>query len=91
MAEGNPEDLKRMRSEAEEIFKSCLVPVDPYRAVKRFVRLDGDRLIMIVDGEEIPFGSGEVGATTLELRQALTDVQLGSAPDRHGWTTVVSG
>jgi branched-chain amino acid aminotransferase len=46
---------------------------------------------MIVDGEDIPFGSGEVGATTLELRQALTDVQLGRTPDRHGWTTVVSG
>ena len=44
---------------------------------------------MIVDGEEIPFGSGEVGATTLELRQALTDLQLGRAPDTHGWTTVV--
>lgn len=44
---------------------------------------------MIVDGEEIPFGSGEVGATTLELRQALTDVQLGRTPDNHGWTTVV--
>ncbi len=45
---------------------------------------------LIVDGEEIPFGSGEVGATTLELRQALTDVQLGRTPDNHGWTTVVS-
>lgn len=45
---------------------------------------------MIVDGEEIPFGSGDVGATTLELRQALTDVQLGRAPDDHGWTTVVA-
>ena len=44
---------------------------------------------MIVDGEEIPFGSGEVGATTLELRQALTDLQLGRTPDTHGWTTVV--
>ena len=44
---------------------------------------------MIVDGEEIPFGSGEVGATTLELRQALTDVQLGRTADTHGWTTVV--
>lgn len=44
---------------------------------------------MIVDGEEIPFGSGEVGATTLELRQALTDVQLGRTPDTHGWTTAV--
>ena len=44
---------------------------------------------MIVDGEEIPFGNGEVGATTLELRQALSDVQLGVDSDPHGWTTVV--
>jgi branched-chain amino acid aminotransferase len=44
---------------------------------------------MIVDGEEIPFGSGEVGATTLGLRQALTDVQRGLVADKHGWTTVV--
>ncbi|MBT8208788.1 MAG: branched-chain-amino-acid transaminase [Acidimicrobiia bacterium] len=44
---------------------------------------------MVVDGEEIPFGSGEVGATTLELRQSLTDVQLGRSPDNHGWTTIV--
>lgn len=33
--------LKRMRAEAEEIFRSSLGAVDPYEAVKRFVRIDG--------------------------------------------------
>ena len=40
--------LKQMRSEAEEIFKSSVKAVDPYNAVKRFVRLEGDSLILSV-------------------------------------------
>ena len=44
---------------------------------------------MIVDGEEITFGSGEVGPTTMALRQALTDIHVGRSEDRHGWTTAV--
>ena len=40
------EQLKRMRSEAEEIFRSCLRPVDPDGAVKRFVRVEGERLLI---------------------------------------------
>ena len=44
---------------------------------------------MIVDGEEITFGTGEVGAITLELRQALTDLHLGRSSDDHGWITTV--
>jgi hydroxypyruvate reductase len=43
------EPLNKMRSEAEEIFRSCLRPVDPYGAVKRFVRLEGDRLVVGVE------------------------------------------
>lgn len=46
---------------------------------------------MMVNGEEIPFGSGDVGSTTLELRKTLTDMQLGAIPDTYGWTTVVGG
>ena len=38
--------LKQMRSEAEEIFRSSLEAVDPYHAVKRFVRVEGDALIL---------------------------------------------
>ncbi|MBW2120015.1 MAG: glycerate kinase [Deltaproteobacteria bacterium] len=38
--------LKQMRSEAEEIFKGSLDAVDPYLAVKRFVRVEGNRLTL---------------------------------------------
>lgn len=44
---------------------------------------------MIVDGEEITFGNGQVGETTLDLRQALTDLHVGRRPDHHGWITTV--
>jgi glycerate 2-kinase len=36
----------QMRSEAEEIFKSCLQAVDPYEAVRRFVKLEENRLFL---------------------------------------------
>jgi len=51
--------MGQMRSEAEEIFKSCLQAVDPYKAVKRFVRLEGDRLLL---------GSGTVSEMELHLK-----------------------
>ena len=38
--------ITQMRSEAEEIFRACLEAVDPYQAVKRFVRIEGDRLLL---------------------------------------------
>jgi len=38
--------LKQMRYEAEEIFKGSLEAVDPYLAVKRFVRVEGNRLTL---------------------------------------------
>lgn len=41
------------------------------------------------DGEEIPVGNGDVGSQTLRLRQALTEIHRGEAPDPYGWTTVV--
>jgi len=37
--------LKQMRSEAEQLFQVSIERVNPYEAVKRFVRLDGNRLI----------------------------------------------
>jgi glycerate 2-kinase len=40
--------LKQIRSEAEEIFKSSVKAVDPYSAVKRFVRVEGNSLILSV-------------------------------------------
>ena len=38
--------ITRMRQEAETIFKRSLRAVDPYEAVKRFVRLEKDRLFL---------------------------------------------
>jgi glycerate 2-kinase len=50
--------LEKMRLEAEEIFRSSLEPVDPYRAVKGFLQLDKDRLTL---------GSGEDAGVNLDL------------------------
>lgn len=44
---------------------------------------------LVVDGEEIPVGSGDVGEQTLKLRSALKDIHVGEAEDRHGWLTPV--
>ncbi|MEZ5340881.1 MAG: branched-chain amino acid aminotransferase [Acidimicrobiales bacterium] len=44
---------------------------------------------VIVSGESITVGDGQPGAQTLRLREALTNVQTGSAPDTHGWLTHV--
>jgi hydroxypyruvate reductase len=45
--------LKQMRSEAEEIFKSSVKAVDPYNAVKRFVRVEDNSLILSVKDQTI--------------------------------------
>ncbi len=42
-------------------------------------------------GETVSVGDGQPGANTLKLRQALTDIQIGAAPDAHGWLTPVAG
>lgn len=46
-------ELETMRSDAKEIFRSCLSAVDPYRAIKRFVRVQGDRLMLGLKGQSI--------------------------------------
>ena len=77
------EQLAEMRSEAEEIFKSCLEPVDPYGAVKRFVHLKGDRLILGMDeksGHEIDLKNYEhisfvgAGKATAPMARAIEEV-----------------
>jgi branched-chain amino acid aminotransferase len=40
-------------------------------------------------GEEIAVGTGQVGAHTMELRSALTDIHVGRRPDSYGWLTEV--
>jgi branched-chain amino acid aminotransferase len=41
--------------------------------------------------ERLQFGDGQPGPNTLRLREALTDIQLGKAPDPHNWLTKVTG
>jgi len=43
-------ELKTIRSDAQEIFRDCLKAVDPYRAVMSFMHLEGDRLIIGMEG-----------------------------------------
>jgi hydroxypyruvate reductase len=77
------EQLGKMRSDAVEIFKSCLQPVDPYGAVNRFVHLDGDRLILgteqntvaeidLKDYERISFVGA--GKATAPMARAIEDL-----------------
>ena len=40
---------------------------------------------LIHNGQEFTVGSGEAGATTEKLRQALNDIQWGKAEDKYGW------
>jgi len=44
---------------------------------------------LVVDGREHTIGDGQVGPTTLRLREALLDVQRGRVADVHGWTVPV--
>jgi branched-chain amino acid aminotransferase len=44
---------------------------------------------LIHNGQELSVGSGEIGATTMKLREALNKIQWGQAPDTHGWLTKV--
>ena len=44
---------------------------------------------LVIDGEEIAVGSGDVGPHTLELRNALTQLHVAERDDPHGWLTQV--
>lgn len=43
--------LHQMRSEALKLFQASLEPVNPYEAVKRFVRMEGDLLTLGQEGQ----------------------------------------
>ena len=38
------------------------------------------------EGKDYTVGAGETGPVATHLRQALTDLQYGRAPDPYGWT-----
>lgn len=44
---------------------------------------------LVIDGEAVPVGTGEVGPTTTRLRAALQRVHRAEDEDRHGWMTRV--
>jgi len=45
---------------------------------------------LLVDGERVDVGTGEVGPTTRRLRDALSAVQRGERPDPDAWLTPVA-
>ncbi|MGI9616639.1 MAG: branched-chain-amino-acid transaminase [Acidimicrobiales bacterium] len=42
-----------------------------------------------IGDEALQVRDGQPGANTIRLRDALTDIQLGNAPDPHGWRTTI--
>jgi len=44
-------ELETIRSDAKEIFIGCLTAVDPYSAIKRFIHIEGNRLVLGIEGE----------------------------------------
>jgi hydroxypyruvate reductase len=51
MGDESADLLSTMRSQGETIFRASLKRVDPYEAVRRFVRLDGEMLLLHQEGE----------------------------------------
>jgi branched-chain amino acid aminotransferase len=45
---------------------------------------------LVYKGEEISVLDGAAGPNTRKLREALQDIQFGSAPDSHNWLTEIS-
>jgi branched-chain amino acid aminotransferase len=45
--------------------------------------------VLIHGGKEYRLSGGEVGPTTLELRQKLVSIQRGEIAERHGWITKI--
>ena len=44
-----------------------------------------------LEGDTARFGDGQPGPNTLRLRDALTDIQVGTAADSHQWLTPIAG
>ena len=75
--------LKTMRLEAREIFQASVEAVNPYQAVRRFVRVEGDRLLLGAEARdrlELDLGMydriGIVGAgkATAPMAKAVEDL-----------------
>ncbi len=58
--------LNQMREDAVRLFQASLEPVNPYNAVRRFVRIDGGRLILGQEGQaETQLDLGDYGRVFL--------------------------
>ena len=75
--------LQQMRSEALNLFHASLIPVNPYEAVRRFVRIDGNRLFLGQDDQpktELDLGEYENvflvggGKATAPMAKAMEDI-----------------
>jgi hydroxypyruvate reductase len=94
------EQLKKMRSEAEEIFRRCLRAVDPFEAVKGFVHVEGDRFILGTKGQpktELNLAEFDrislvgAGKATAPMARAIEDllgerIQKGIINVKYGFT-----
>ncbi|MBN1841010.1 MAG: glycerate kinase [Deltaproteobacteria bacterium] len=93
-------ELEMIRSDAKEIFAGCLGAVDPYRAVKRFVHLEGDRLVVGMEGRpktELDLAEFDrislvgAGKATAPMARAIEDlfgkrIQKGLINVKYGFT-----
>jgi len=96
--------LEKMRTHAEQIFRSSVAAVDPYNAVKRFVLLDGEVLRLGHEGresQEIDLGLFDRilvvggGKATAPMAKAVEDIlgprlQGGMINVKYGFTTSLS-
>ena len=96
--------LKRIRTEAKAIFRESLRPVNPYGAVKNFVRIENDQLILGKDGEDQDtldlkqfdrislVGGGKATAPMAKAMEALLGdrIDTGMINVKYGFTEALS-
>lgn len=78
-----PEDLKTMRNQAKELFRAAVESVDPYKAVRNFVVLEGEKILLgPAKGQKMELDLGRFervlivggGKATAPMAKALEDL-----------------
>ena len=96
--------LKQMRTEAKAIFRESLRPVDPYGAVKNFVHIENDQLVLGKEGEKQTrldmkqfnrialVGGGKATAPMAKAMEALLGdrIDIGMINVKYGFTEKLS-
>jgi glycerate 2-kinase len=78
-------ELETIRSDAKEIFEDCLTAVDPYKAVKRFVHVEGDRLVVgMEEGPESELDLAEFDRISLVGAGKATAPMAGAIEELFG-------